>query len=672
MSPRELEDRLRRTCRAITGWSCAADLACVASIALAALLGIVAFDAARPMPAWARVGVSALWVGAIVLGSARAMWRGYGSAASACAAARLIETRAGIRHNRIINALLLSRVAAAAETPGAGLIARAVDLGSAELAGAEGSVVLGPERRWLRRALAGFAAAAVVLAGAAATAPRVFRAVIPRLVEPFADHPAYSRTDFELSVEPREPSPEDEVRVRVGTSGVKPGRLRLMIREAEMEDRSIPMAETDTRGVFEATLRGVTRPLRLHAEGDTGRSRSVTIVPGSVPRIIEAAATITPPAYTGRAARTIALSPGGTVETLEAPAGSEVGLHVAASMALRAEGIVIQPEGSALAKVTATGRSLGARLTLIGEDAVDVSVRPISTRGTPSAQSLAVRAVPKADQPPVLRLVSPAWSGGELSAPARATIQIDAEARDDFGLRAFGLAYSLFDARGVWRSFGTVMRVRHDQSPILLEGDEPVRLSSRLDLSEVGAEAGGLVLMTLLAVDTRIEPFGPPQSANIGPMVVRLVGPGGASSGGRSEEWIESGGDVPDDASLADAGAAGGIWRSDAPRGPSRSKPNEASPHAAEPADRADSPAAAGDGAPGGTTIQPPVAVQPIEEAGEAPRRADAESTRRSDRAARGGVAAPTDPMRRIPEGYRDVVSRYFRLLNGGADRTSP
>lgn len=669
MNPRGMEERLRWVRRATTGRSFVAASARVAAASLAALLAAVGLDALRPMPAWALALISLGWLGALGVGVARSAWRSIRACPNLRATARLIETRAEVPHNRVINALLFSR-GAPAPTGGAleaVLIARAVERGGVGLEAASESAVLAPEVAAATRWLAALLIAALMVVGGVATLPRVFSAVLPRFAEPFADHPAYSPTDFHLTIDPAEPSLGEDVEVRVRTSGRQPRSLRLIVRGRESAAHPLPLALTPAlkpgeASLFTATLSDLRTPLRVHAEGDTGRSRAITIVPATIPRIIEAAATITPPGYTGRAAVTQALGVGATVHSLQALVGSEIELHLGATVRLAAQGVVVAPVGAGLTpRINAFGRSLSARIGAVTDRPFDIDLRPVSEGGVPAAQSVRVSVAPQLDEPPTLRLLKPAWSGDDLLAPAQATLLFDAEARDDLGLRVLGLAYSVFDARGVWRSFGTVMRASHDQSPIFTARDDIVKLAPRLPLPRLGAEPGGSLVITLLAVDTRVEPFGEPQRAAVGPIVIRLADSGGASCGGQCDGWIQmpTGGDskpnkngdyqpndtwdsdTPPDQQGEDSGQ-GRSTRPSAPDDQDASSPSGSAPDAADEWIFAD----------------------PILTAADAPRAASPASQRRAGRSQREASDAPPDPLRRVPDAYRDVVTRYFRLLN--------
>lgn len=676
MNAPPLDERLRWVRRATLGRVLAAHAARVVAASIAFILMLIALDAFRPMPPWALAVISCLWIAGLTLGVIRAVWIAVRAVPNLNATARLIEQRAAVPHNRIINALLFGRAEATSmEALVPTLTARSIELGRTSLAHADEAAILAPERAIARRSITLLLIIGLIFAASFFALPRVFNAVLPRFAEPFADHPAYSLTDFRLTISPAEPFESDDISISVRTAGQQPRFLRLVINELETPSRSLPLTSSPSDpAVHVAVIRNIQSPLRVYAEGDTGRGHALDIVPLRIPRITEAAVTITPPIYSGRPVVTHALNPHST-NRLGALVGSDIDLHISATIRLRDGGVTINASTiSAPPLGAATGKSLRARFGPIESRPLDVNARPISESGVPAEESIRLTIEPQPDVPPRLNLMKPEWSGRELLAPAHATLLFNAEANDDLGLQVLGLAYSLFDSRGVWRSFGTIMRARHDEPPILSASDEAIALNARIPLARLDAEPGGSLIITLFACDTRVQPYGQPQRARVAPIVVQLAASGaGGSCSGQCDGWIQMPSDSPNPGSDSEGEQPSDTWSSNAPpnqesaSGDQGRRPSRSS---SDPRDEK-SDARSGDTELTDAELDEAILADPILAPAETPRRASPVGHREAGRAQRSATATPSDRHTQIPDAYRDVVTRYFRLLNE-APNTKP
>lgn len=670
-----LDERLRWVRRATLGRALVARFGRVVATSIVFILALVALDAFRPMPSWARAAISCVWIVGLIVGIIRAVWLAARGVPNLNATARLIEQRAAVPHNRIINARLFARAGAMpADALAPTLTSRSIELGLTSLAHADEAAILAPERALARRSIGLLATIAIVFAASFLALPRIFDAVLPRFAEPFADHPAYSLTDFRLTIDQVNPSQGDDISVAVRTTGKQPRSLRLVIRKPDAPSRALPLTSSPSDpGVHSVVLRNVRSPIRVHAEGDTGRGRAIEIIPITVPRITEAAATITPPAYSGHPSVTHALDPGAS-NRLSALVGARIDLHVGSTIRLREGGVSIHPSTpSAPPTVTAAGKTLRAHLGPIESHSIDIDVRPVSESGIPAEESVRLAIDPQPDAPPTLTLAKPAWSGEELLAPAHATLLFDAGASDDLGLQVLGLAYSLFDSRGVWRSFGTIMRARHDESPTLCASGETIAFKPRLPLARLGAEPGGSLIISILAIDTRVQPFGEPQHARIGPIVVRLAQTGaGGSCGGQRDGWIQLPSDSPNPGNDDGAEQPSDTWSSEAPPNQGRAIGDRRRQPGPSDRDQPDgtNDAQSGDAELNEGELEEVTPADPILRPADAPRRASPSGHREAAREPRAATPMTPDPHRQIPDAYRDVVTRYFQLLNEASNST--
>lgn len=502
-------------------------------IALLALL--IALDVIRPLPTWGLACAGAGWLMWCGVQAWRLTRRVRSARLDDRAVARLIEERAGERRSRVINALLLEPRAHEA-TPSGVLAGSAVERGIAWVESVEAVDLLRAEARDLWRALGACVLVAIVAGAAASQWPRATGAAIARLLRPMDDLPPYSATTFEVSASPARPVRGGEVEVIVRTSGASPGALRLIVRGNGGEtERELPMTR-HAPDHWVARLSDIQRTLRVHASGDTGRSAAIDIEPDGSLRVIDSVLTIHPPAYTGRSVETMALN-GRRVEALE---GSMMRLQVHTSSPMRDAHARVNPAMVA-ASAGVEGTSFWVEAGPIVAPEVTIEAEGQSSTGGESLALDPARIAVRQDQPPSLVLRVPAWTGGELRAPAASMLTFNAEASDDLGLRALGLSCGVFDAAGTWIGGRTVMEVAPEAPLLSAPEDGRAALDAVLDVLSMGGEPGGWLCITMLAMDTRAEPVGDGQKAVIGPIVVRLTA-GRVRDGGASEDdaWISA------------------------------------------------------------------------------------------------------------------------------------
>lgn len=669
---------LKSLSRRAAGCETASAGARLVALAVACFLSLAAVDALTPMHALLRTAIAV----AAVVAAAGALVRAAQTVRRAWpgppAAARVVEERLGLANNPIINAMQLSRAATTGDSFSEALIGRAVERGEAAWQAADKACVLRPELSRARTDALMMLLIAAAAAGTWLAAPQVFRAVTPRLVQPWADHPPYSPTDFTLTIDPAAPVVGDDVIVRVEVSRRLPEWMRLIVESGDAS-RPITMAPDDdgrdpARRAFTATLRRVREPIRVHAEADTGRSRSLRIVPDAEPRIIESSLRVVPPAYTRRLPL-VRAGAAGSLGLFDVIEGSDAAFSVTATLPLTRGGVEVRPSDGVLISTSERTLSVSWRATTTRH----VSIRPVGESGAASRDEASAVVQARPDQPPTLSLKLPAWEGADLLAPANATLVFEAGASDDLGLSVLGLAWSRLDRGGAWVGQGLRMRVRGDDPPLISDERSPVRFVHRLPLHDAGIQPGDTLIISLLARDTRPAPLGGGQEATVGPIVVRIADTTAGGCSGRREGWIEV---FSSDQSSGEAPADDSTWTADQqePSGePPTSKPGA-----------------------GGIAARPLAGMDPLEAGDDASRDASAmsgegESDAASER--RAASAIPVDPgdvpadsppfaavvpgstmerpadagdpsplatkddWSRLPPAYRDLAARYFSLL---------
>ncbi len=494
---------------------------------------LVLVDVSLPLPAVVRAGLAGavlLLAGRVLLGFIpdRAARR-----ASLERAARLVEERAGLEHNPLVNALQLRPVAGSASSDdsagmlSAALAGRVVERGVDAVRGAEGKTIVSARPAWRAWMRAGGACALV--GGLALIAPRLFGTVVPRFVDPFGDHPAYSPTEFLIRIDPERVLVGDDAKVRVELSGEIPESAEIVLLderggEASRVAMTPSLAAVKAGGTlderprqYEANLNELREPVRFFVQARTGRSASVMIEPIAEPRVTDGALTITPPTYTGWAPVSIRREmldrTAPDAEPITALVGSKLELWVSGTIAL--SGAEVEPASAA---VSASGNV--ARVSVLASEAREavLSLRPLGPSGLKSAEALRASVLVRADEPPTVEVQQPGKPGAELFVLAGTDVPVIAIARDDVGL-------TLFEARAAVRRAGSSAAPEAPSALPMNSKDGPFAAGMNADAGAtvvrtgaIDAKPGDVIELTIAARDGRGAEFGGAQETVIGPV----------------------------------------------------------------------------------------------------------------------------------------------------------
>jgi hypothetical protein len=466
------------------------------ALLLGALLVAVAIDAvlAPPPAGLAMLGVGLL---AVVVAAAASLpvvaWR---RRFHPHRAARRIEESLGIADSRLIAAVDL--MASDAPVASEALRRHAVQLGD-DLAGTI-PVSAAVDRGELWRAIRLAMAAVLVLAIAWAAVPRAFDAVIPRIVQPWADHPPLTWLDFEIDIEPQRVIEGRPAMIRTAIAGPGvPDRATLVWVDGDERIR-VPLLRATASGDDRATRRFMLRVDRaahtrtFYIDTDAGRSRRHTLRVDPVPLIESAHVRYEFPSYTGWAPSTGPL-PASGIRALE---GTEVTLRLGSNVPLDGGSLRLwvdaehspeaAPSTHALTPDPADPRLGTFTFTLdhSGEFAASLVHGDLST---PEPLTGSLRAVP--DDKPAVRFLEPVPA---VLAPEGWTVDVIVEASDDIGVSRMVLH------RGV-NGWGPV--------PVELSHEGTARRRTatyRFDLAALGAQAGDVITYFATAYDTHPTP----------------------------------------------------------------------------------------------------------------------------------------------------------------------
>lgn len=378
--------------------------------------------------------------------------------------AALVEEKHPTLRNRLINALQLGRGNQDGHSPV--LIEKIV--GDAADATAEMELGKSIDPRPLRRALGWFAAAAVVVALYAGVFPERFTNGLQRVVMPFSDIPAYTRTRIH-DVKPgttRVPEGDSFV-VEATVEGTIPGSATLH-RKLDGRWQEIPMQPDPARpDTFRVELKAITESFPYHVTAGDGTSKKYTIEVVRRPQVKAITFTYAYPAYTELPPRTLDTADG----HIAAVAGTTVTVEVKSSKPLQSarlalkqgkEQNLLSPEENGPVvrltrgndESTLTGTFVlsasGARLPndivhpiVEGPDSYQIQL--MDTEGYANADPLWRTIQVVRDQPPAVAFLKP--TKDQLPVRPADKLELAVQARDDFGVADVKLLYRFPDDR---------------------------------------------------------------------------------------------------------------------------------------------------------------------------------------------------------------------------------
>jgi hypothetical protein len=378
--------------------------------------------------------------------------------------AALVEEKHPTLRNRLINALQLGR----GNQDGHSQVLIEKVVGDAADATAEMELGKSIDPRPLRRALGLFAAAAVVVAVYAGVVPERFANGLKRVMMPFSDIPAYTRTHIPDVKPGNTRVPEgDSFVVEATVAGVVPGSATLH-RKLDGRWQEVPMQPDPARpDTFRVELRAVTESFPYHVTAGDGTSKSYMIDVVQRPQVKAITLTYAYPGYTELAPRTIDTADG----PVAAVAGTTVTVEVKTSKPLKWAKLVLKegkgqnllsPEESGPVvrlsrgndESTWTGTfvlsTAGAKLpndivhpVVEGPDSYQIQL--MDTEGYANADPLWRTIHVARDQPPAIAILKP--TKDQVPVRPADKLELAVQARDDFGVADVKLLYRFPDDR---------------------------------------------------------------------------------------------------------------------------------------------------------------------------------------------------------------------------------
>lgn len=358
--------------------------------AITAFAGAMLIDAKFPMGPMPRLTFALILTGALTWTMAQLMGailppRGVNRRRRLSSAARLTERRLGIRDSTLINAVQLTESTCPLQQAAIiRLQLRALE----SISGVRARSVVS----WRAAGAASATLVGVIVLGAAAAAafPRLAKQEWPRFAMPFHDHPAFTWTDFDITVAPAEVTLGEAARVRVETRGELPNSLRLEV----VDERGGPVGMVEmaagagdaSDGVrsFTAELRSLRAPVLISASGETGRSQRVRIEPVPRPRLLAASARAMAGSQDSGPPEPLIINAEGSANQFAVPAGAVVEVRLDCSLPPSR----LETQGAADVEVSREGTVAIARVRVSAGAPEQLTLRAVSAEGLSSRESV--------------------------------------------------------------------------------------------------------------------------------------------------------------------------------------------------------------------------------------------------------------------------------------------
>ncbi len=329
--------------------------------------------------------------------------------------------------------------------------------------------------------------------------PRLAEAQWWRFLDPFGDHPPYSRVLFQVQPGDVTVLYGGSVEIRATTDGAPVERLDLVLHaDGAADPETLPMFPSAT-GEWYTTIASVTAPGRYHVRAHAGRSGWFRIRLLTVPRLEEVVFRVTPPAYTNRPASEGPLPQGG----LAGLPGTRIEVRVRSNRPL-AGGVLELTDATTLALAPVGINEVSGTFEI--RKSGKVSIRVTDTDGQSSTDPFVAPIAVLSDERPAIRLVEPpaiSFATPDVALP------VVLAAEDDYGLTRVQLFRSLNDSRALPLDW-------------TLPKPAPTRWSTMtlLPLSTYGLAPGDEIKLFARAEDN--DPAGP-NGAESAVVVVRII-----------------------------------------------------------------------------------------------------------------------------------------------------
>ncbi|NOZ22459.1 MAG: hypothetical protein GXP25_15365 [Planctomycetes bacterium] len=455
-------------------------------VCVLAVFVLVAVDLVFQCGLWARVALDAAAVLGIAAFAFALAKRARREARDRRGLAMMIEQRHADLDSVLINAVEFADALAAG---GAGM---SVPLMKHEVARAEERVAAVqpvecvPRKKLVRerRLMCGVVLVALI---ALICAPSVYRAIVPRYVDPFGDHPPFSFTEFDVNPKGARVFYGEGVTIRATIKGPVPQELGLCTRGPDGVETRTALLRSGEREYVQK-IESLRADLDYCIRGYRCRSKWYRVQVVLHPRFERVLATYEYPPYTHLERRTETVGKTG----VEGVRGTKVTLEVISNRPLASGAIALGPadaygtEPRPMKADPQEDRKVRGGFAIAKTGTFSLSLTDVEGIKNREEFKRPVRLL--ADRAPTIAFVEPA---GDAMAAPDGTIAVEARAEDDYGLSRVEVHRKI--NQGDWQSESVAIKERSCRAMTHTES---------FDLKKLGAKPGDVIEYYATAYDT--------------------------------------------------------------------------------------------------------------------------------------------------------------------------
>lgn len=340
--------------------------------------------------------------------------------------ARMIESRTGLVSNDLINSVELAGLEADSI-----LAKMAVDKGDAAIEKVKPDTLL--NKQSLRRAMLGFAVSILGFMSLWIAVPDLFATVIPRLLLPSGDHPAYTLTKFEIEVQPVPVQFGGPAKITAKIDSPQPVNDVWVVFENQAKDDQASAKMymlQNAEGAYTLALSSVREATRFYVATDSGRSAWHELTVDMRPRVEKVLVRYIYPTYTKWQDANFELSN----MPIEALRGTRVRLEIISNVGLKGGVMTLRTEDGKARTIEAQVDESNTAIAAFQFEVQDNGYYEINLTGGTGAKSVSVwsgKVKVLEDLPPKVTILQPER---EVIAPENWEVKVLVRVSDDIGV----------------------------------------------------------------------------------------------------------------------------------------------------------------------------------------------------------------------------------------------
>ncbi|HMO15399.1 MAG TPA: hypothetical protein PKD64_15060 [Pirellulaceae bacterium] len=328
--------------------------------------------------------------------------------------------------------------------------------------------------------------------------PKLVERVLPRFLDPFGNHPAFSTLKFDIRMTPNEVAQGDAVVIEALLDGAYlPEAANLMLTTSDKRLATLPMIQEGT-DLFRVELPNVTQDFTFTVKTSAGESDHFSVVVHPVPQVERVDVRLRFPEYTGWEEQGRNLDR----REIRALVGTVVELNVLSNNNLSTSRLELtspqETKDATLVVDLENAKRASGSFVIVNQRQMAITL--LGDNGRRMTDNWQAKVHPVVDRPPQLEFQSPAEM---VVAVEGWQVPVKLQAFDDIGLRSIQIFSNVARAENVdaQQNFEDFALVAGDVSPTSLPRPTFRFVEHVFDLADLGLKAGDVLTYFATASD---------------------------------------------------------------------------------------------------------------------------------------------------------------------------